>query len=111
MPAAADSQGTNFVFNNSTITVTNISISGSVNELDASHLGQASGSKRLLQAAPLTEADEITIDYLGTTLVTRGQSATLTIGGASYGTATCYSSSLTYAVGELVKGNATFKVS
>jgi hypothetical protein len=107
---AADSQGTNFVFAGSTYTATNIQISGSVNELDASHLGQASGSKRLLQAAALTEADEITVDYLGTTLVTRGATGTLTVAGSSLGTATCYSSSLTYAVGELVKGNATFKV-
>jgi hypothetical protein len=108
---AADSQGTNFVFSGSTYTVTNISVSGSVNELDASHLGLASGSKRLLQAAALVESDEITVDYLGTTLVTRGATGTLTVGSTNYGTATCYSSSLTYALGELVKGNATFKVS
>ena len=108
---AADSQGTNFVFSGSTYTVTNIQVSGSVNELDASHLGLASGSKRLLQAAALVESDEITVDYLGTTLVTRGATGTLLVGSTNYGTATCYSSSLTYAVGELVKGNATFKVS
>jgi hypothetical protein len=109
---AVDSQGTNFVFAGSTYTVTNIQISGSVNELDASHLGQASGSKRLLQAAALQESDEITVDYLGTTLITRGTTGTLNIGSSAYtGTGTCFSSSLTYAVGELVKGNATFKVS
>lgn len=107
---AADSQGTNFIFAGSTFTVTNIQVSGSVNELDASHLGLASGSKRLLQAAALVEADEITVDYLGTTLVTRGSTGTLFVGATNYGTATCYSSSLTHAVGELVKGNATFKV-
>ena len=108
---AADSQGTNFVFSGSTYTVTNIQVSGSVNELDASHLGLASGSKRLLQAAALVESDEITVDYLGTTLVTRGATGTPLVGSTNYGTATCYSSSLTYAVGELVKGNASFKVS
>ena len=109
---AADSQGTNFVFAGSTYTVTNIQISGSVNELDASHLGLATGSKRLLQAAALVEADEITVDYLGTSLISRGATGYLTIGGTAYtGTATCYSSSLTYAVGELVKGNVSFKVS
>jgi hypothetical protein len=106
---AADSQGTSFVFAGSTYTATNVQISASTNELDGSHIGQASGAKRLLQAAALQEADEVTLDYFGTTLVARGSTGTITI-GAYTGTATCYSSSITYAVGELVKGNASFKV-
>jgi len=107
---AVDSQGNTFAFASTNFTATNVQISGSTNELDASHLGQASGTKRLLQAAALQEADEITLDYLGSSLITRGTTGTLTIGSYT-GTATCFSSSLTYAVGELVKGNATFKVS
>ena len=107
---AADSQGNSFVFAGTTYTATNVQISGSTNELDGSHIGQASGSKRLLQAAALQESDEITLDYFGSALVARGTTGTLTIGSYT-GTATCFSSSLTYAVGELVKGNATFKCS
>ena len=108
MPGPTDSQGSNFVFLGSTYTVTNVSVTFGGDLLDTSHLGLASGSNRTYTAPALVD-NEITVDYYGTSLVTIGQTGNLSFGGTGY-TATCSASSLTYAVGELVKGNATFKV-
>lgn len=105
----SDSQGNTFVFASSTFTVTSVSISLSGDPLDASHLGQASGSYRQYAPAALLSNNELTCEAFGTTLVTVGSSGKLTFGGFTF-TATCASSSLSYSVGELVKQSIAFKV-
>lgn len=105
----ADSQGNNFVFANSTFTVTSVSISLSGDPLDSSHLGQASGSYRLYSPAALLSNNELTCEAFGNTLVTVGSTGKLTFGSFTF-TATCASSSLSYAVGELVKQSLSFKI-
>ena len=104
-----DSQGNNFVFANSTFTVTSVSITLSGDPLDASHLAQASGSYRLYTPAALLDNNELTCEAFGSTLVTVGSTGKLVFGAFTF-TATCASSSLSYAVGELVKQSLTFKV-
>jgi hypothetical protein len=108
MPGPSDSQGSNFVFFGSTYTVTNVSVTFGGDLLDTSHLGLASGANRTYTSPALVD-NEITVDYLGTTTIAVGNSGMLSFASINY-TATCSASSVTYAVGELVKGNATFKV-
>jgi hypothetical protein len=108
MPGPTDSQGNNFVFAGATYTATNVGVTYGGDLLETSHIGLASGASRTYISPALID-NEIAVDYLGTTLVSIGASGSLSFGGTTY-TATCSASSLTYAVGELVKGNATFKV-
>ena len=108
MPGPSDSQNSNFALANTTYTVTNVSVKYGGDLLDTSHLGLASGANRTYVSPALVD-NEITVDYYGTTLISIGLTGTLSFASTNY-TATCSASSVTYAVGELVKGNATFKV-
>lgn len=105
---ATDSQGNTFVFAGSTYTVTNVQVTPGGDLLDQSHLGQASGAGKLYQAPALMD-DEVSADYLGTNRLVIGTTGNLSFASVTY-TAIVSSSGLTYAVGDLVKGNATFKV-
>jgi hypothetical protein len=105
---ASDSQGNTFVFSGSTYTVTQVSVTPGGDLLENSHLGLASGAGKTYQAPALVD-DEISCDYLGTTKLAIGTSGNLSFASVTY-TAIVSASGLTYAVGELVKGNATFKV-
>lgn len=105
---ATDSQGNTFVFAGSTYTVTQVTVTPGGDLLENSHLGLASGAGKTYQAPALID-DEVSCDYLGTNKLVIGTSGTLSFAATTY-TAIVSSSGLTYAVGELVKGNATFKV-
>jgi hypothetical protein len=106
---ATDSQGNNFVFGSSTLTVTSVNINLSADVLDASHLGLASGSYRLFQEPALLSENELSCEALGTTLLVPGATGTLTFADFSYA-ATVQSSSVAYSVGELVRQSLTFKI-
>jgi hypothetical protein len=105
---ASDSQGNSFTFAGSTYTVTSVTVTPGGDLLDESHLGIASGQGRRYQA-PALKDDEISMEALGTTTVAVGTSGSLVFAGTTY-TAVCSSSSVAYAVGELVKQSLTFKV-
>jgi hypothetical protein len=105
---ATDSQGNTFVFANATYTVTSVTVTPGGDLLDESHLGIASGQGRRYQA-PALKDDEVSMEALGTTTVAVGTSGNLTFANTTY-TAVCASSSVSYAVGELVKQSLTFKV-
>jgi hypothetical protein len=105
---ASDSQGNSFTFASSTYTVTSVTVTPGGDLLDESHLGIASGQGRRYQA-PALKDDEISMEALGTTTVAVGTSGSLVFAGTTY-TAVCSSSSVAYAVGELVKQSLTFKV-
>jgi hypothetical protein len=105
---ASDSQGNSFTFASSTYTVTSVTVTPGGDLLDESHLGIASGQGRRYQA-PALKDDEISMEALGTTTVAVGASGSLVFAGTTY-TAVCSSSSVAYAVGELVKQSLTFKV-
>lgn len=105
---ASDSQSNTFVFANGTYTVTSVTVTPGGDLLDESHLGLASGAGRRYQA-PALKDDEISCEAFGTSAVLVGNSGTLTFGGTTY-TAVVSSSSVAYAVGELVKQSLTFKV-
>lgn len=105
---ATDSQGNTFTFSGSTYTVTSVTVTPGGDLLDESHLGLASGQGRRYQT-PALKDDEISCEALGATAVAVGTSGSLTFGSVTY-TAIVSSSSVAYAVGELVRQSLTFKV-
>jgi hypothetical protein len=105
---AADSQGANFVFSGATYTVTSVTVTPGGDLLDNSHLGLASGANRTYQSPALID-NEISCEAYGQTVLSIGAYGVLSFAGAAY-TATVSSSSVAYAVGELVKQSITFKV-
>jgi hypothetical protein len=119
-----DGSGTSFVFDGTTFTVTNLTInfsdvSGETDRIDISHLGQTTGSTMLTQKRPLVGSatgetgKEISFDYIGTTQLLGGTNGSYALSGGSSlsGVATIVSSTLTLAVNDVVRGNATVRVS
>ena len=119
-----DSSGTSFVFDGTTFTVTTLTInfsdvSGETDRIDISHLGQTTGSTMLTQKRPLIGSatgetgKEISFDYIGTTQLEGGTNGSYALSGGSSlsGVATIVSSTLTLAVNDVVRGNATVRVS
>jgi hypothetical protein len=111
MTAIADSQGTTFTFSGSTFVAKNVKVKRTQVYIDTTPLSAAAGSTRKLQAAPLVDGDQITCEYMGTTAPARGASGAIACStlGVS-GTAVCEDFELTAAVGELIMGTATFKL-
>jgi len=118
-----DSSGTSFVFSGTTFTVTNVTInfsdvSGETDRIDISHLGQTTGSTMLTQKRPLVGSatgetgKEVSFDYIGTSQLAGGSTGSYSLGGAVSlsGNATIVSSSITLAVNDVIRGNATVRV-
>jgi hypothetical protein len=105
---AADSQGNAFVFSGATYTATSVTVTPGGDLLDNSHLGLASGANRTYQSPALID-NEVSVEAYGTAAVSIGASGVLSFATVTY-TATVSSSSVAYAVGELVKQSLTFKV-
>jgi hypothetical protein len=114
-----DSQGTVLTFAGSTYEVTNLDLGGSISMLDAAHLGQAAGTFKRTQAAPLKDPRKVTMSLLGTAKPAEGASGAISllsyVGGVTAqqlpgATATCESFTVTWATNDLVKGQATFSV-
>ena len=116
-----DSSGTTFTFAGTGYTVT--SITYSLNDvtggdtIDVSHLGLTTGSSVLTQSRPLQGSAtdtgrEVSIEYIGSSVIVDGTTGTLSItGGISLSKdATVASSSVTLAVNDVIKGSATFRV-
>jgi hypothetical protein len=117
-----DGSGTSFSFAGTTYTVTNLvynlSDTTAGDDIDISHLGLTTGATMLFQSRPLKGATggdtgkEVSIDYIGSNTIVGGTSGAYTItGGLSLsGNATCVSSSVTLAMNEVIRGNATFRL-
>lgn len=117
-----DSSGTTFSFGGTNFTVTNLvynlTDTGGGDQIDISHLGLTTGASLLFQSRPLKGATggetgkEVTIDFIGTNAITGGTSASYSISGGLTlsGNATCLSSSVTLALNEVIRGNATFRL-
>jgi hypothetical protein len=104
---ATDSQGQTFTFGGTNFTATNVTVTPGGDLLDQSHLGLASGAGRIYQA-PALKDNEISVEALGTTVLAIGTTGSISFASIS-GNATVSSSSVTYAVGELVQQSVTFK--
>lgn len=117
-----DSSGTSVTFPGFTGSVTNIVYSQNENatvnadRIDISHLGQTTGETMLMQTRPLKSSTEtgktLTIDYIGSGILSGGATGTLAIsGGLSISAvATVQSSSVTLAVNDVVRGTAEFRI-
>jgi hypothetical protein len=106
-----DSQGTTFSFAGATFLAKNVKVKVARPTIDVTPLSQASGTMRKLQAAPLSDNTTITCEYFGATAPTIGSSgsvvcASLGIGGNAF----CEDFELVAAVGELVMGNISLKM-
>lgn len=119
-------QGTTFTFDGDEYQCTNIRVAvansegggGTNGQIDVSTLDLADGATRVFQDPPLVDpnspvADQdgnqttVTISFFGSTQPTAGTTATLATAGIS-GEFKCTQSELEYAVGDIVKGTATF---
>ena len=121
----ASAQGTEFSFGGSSFSCTNIKVStanseggGGTNKIDVSTLDLADGAERVFQDPPLVDpnapvSDEdgnqttVTISFLGASGPTVGAKETLSTTGLS-GLFKCTQAEIEYAVGDIVKGTATF---
>jgi hypothetical protein len=124
MAVTPHDSGSTFVFDGTTFTVTNLTVnfsdvSGATDRIDISNLAQTTGETILTQARPLVGSatgetgKEITFDYIGITQLEGGDSGAYALGGsvALSGNATIVSSTLTLAVNDVVRGNATVRIS
>lgn len=119
-------QGTTFTFDGDEYQCTNIRVAvansegggGTNGQIDVSTLDLADGATRVFQDPPLVDPNSaapdedgnqttITISFFGSTQPTTGTTATLVTTGVS-GEFKCTQSELEYAVGDIVKGTATF---
>jgi len=115
------SQGLSFAFSGRTYTLTSISFSKSVSEVDVSTLATRQGEFRTYRPSPLREGDELSIEFFGMevpqqtataqivfTFDGSGSNAGLTTGIPTV--ALCTSAQVQAAAGELIKGSATFRL-
>ena len=116
-----DSSGTNFSFAGVTYTVTQITYNlndvAAGDTIDVSHLGLTTGAQvatmdRPLKGSATDTGREVTIEYLGNTVINDAATGTLAIsGGISLSkAATVSSSSVTLATNDVIRGSATFRV-
>lgn len=118
-----DSTGTSFTFAGGGFTVTsivyNLADPATDNTIDVSHLGLTAGNSVLTQDRPLTgnatdTGRQVTIEYIGKGIINDASTGTLVIthAGSAFLSAasTVVSSSVTFALNDVVKGQAVFKV-
>jgi hypothetical protein len=122
-----DGAGTSLTFASANYTVTNIVYSlgqqdNQQDAIDVSHLGQTTGQAITTISRPLsgttaaggTTGREVTVEYLGKSIIADGATGTLTIthSGTTFlsAVATVASSSVTFALNDAIRGSATFRV-
>ena len=122
-----DGSGTSLSFASTNYTVTNIvySLGEQDNQqeaIDVSHLGQTTGQAIATISRPLsgstagggTTGREVTVEYLGKSIIADSATGTLVIthNGAQFlsAVATVASSSVTFALNDAIRGSATFRV-
>jgi len=112
-PAVIDTmQGLTFTFNSIEYRVTNLKVKRASEKEDVSDCTQAAGSMRKYQVKPLKPGDVITLEYWGKNSPSQTTSYAIacTALGITGVNAICDEAEEGGAVGEFVKGNATFTV-
>lgn len=108
--AGVAAMGVTVNYAGATLTATSFNVNDTIDNADGSHLGIAPGGRR--EYVPTFVQREISCDFIGTSNVT-AQTGAISINGNGLtysGNATLQSSSVSGAVGDLVKGNATWRV-
>jgi hypothetical protein len=107
--AGSAAMGITIVYASATLTATSFSVNDQIDNADGSHLGQAAGSRR--EYVPTFVQREISVDYIGTSMVTQQTGAIAISGPISFsGNGTLTSSTFGGAVGDLIKGSITMRV-
>lgn len=120
--AYESAQGLGFSFSGKTFTLTSVSFSKKVSEVDVSGLNTKQGEYRSYRSAPLRDGDELSVEFYGLDfpqMTATGVIAWTVDGSGSNAALTaslplvalCTSSQLQAAAGELIKGSATFRIS
>jgi len=120
MPFEA-SQGISFTFSGTKFTANQISVSKRASELDVTSLESPNGSYRSYRISPIRDGDELKVEFVGLTLPQMtatgqitwnvdgtGSNAAFTAGIPT--AALCTSADITAQVGELIRGNASFRL-
>ena len=109
--------GAGFTFAGLTGKITSLEVSASAPQTDVTHLGIAAGQKKLFKKAPLSDSPEVKVDFIGNALPAVGTKGAFTLTGSFGPTkasqctlAVCTQASVKAAVGDLIKGSATFKL-
>jgi hypothetical protein len=120
--AYESSQGIGFSFSGKSFTANQIALSKKLSEIDVTSLADATGGYRSFRPAPIVDAPELKVDFIGMelpqmtatgqitwTVLASGSNAGFTSGIPTV--ALCTSADVTAQVGELIKGSATFRLS
>lgn len=119
--AYESAQGLSFTFSGKEFLLTSISFNKKVSEIDVSSLKTKYGDFRSYRAAPLRDGDEISIEFYGMDFpqMTATGALTWSMDGSGSNSALisslptvalCTSASLQAASGDLIKGNATMRI-
>lgn len=107
--AGVAAMGVTFTYGSQTLTITSFNVNDQIDNADGSHLGISNGGRR--EYVPTFVQREISCDYIAVNVITQ-QSASISIAGpvSFSGNATLVSSTVGGTVGDLIKGQASFRV-
>jgi hypothetical protein len=107
--AGTAAMGVSMTYAGTTLTITSFNVNDTIDNADGSHLGIAPGGRR--EYVPTFVQREISCDYIGATVVS-AQTGSISISGpvSFTGGATLQSSTVSGALGDLIKGSATWRV-
>jgi hypothetical protein len=107
--AGIAAMGVTLTYNSQGITITSFNVNDTIDNADGSHLGIPVGGRR--EYVPTFVQREISCDYIATTVITVQSAAIQISGPVSFtGNATLQSSTVGGAIGDLIKGSATWRV-
>jgi hypothetical protein len=107
--AGVAAMGVTMTYSGQTLTITSFNVNDTIDNADGSHLGIPAGGRR--EYVPTFVQREISCDYIATTVVTAQTGAIAISGPVSFtGGATLQSSTVGGALGDLIKGSATWRV-
>jgi hypothetical protein len=107
--AGVAAMGVTLTYNSQTLTITSFNVNDTIDNADGSHLGIPVGGRR--EYVPTFVQREVSCDYISTTVVTAQTGQIAITGPVSFsGGATLQSSTVGGALGDLIKGSATWRV-
>jgi len=109
--AGVAAMGVSMTYAGTTLTITSFNVNDQIDTADGSHLGQPIGDRR--QYVPTFVQREISCDYIAQNVITAYSAAISITGPGSLsfsGNATLTASTVGGTVGDLIKGNATWRV-
>jgi hypothetical protein len=107
--AGVAAMGVTMTYSGQTLTITSFNVNDTIDNADGSHLGIRAGGRR--EYVPTFVQREISCDYIAAAVITTQTGAISISGPVSFdGGATLTASSVGGALGDLVKGSATWRV-